>query len=82
MISWIGVCGPLSAPIARMAMSRSAIMPTNLSFSPTGSTPASICAIRRAASRIVTKKIKGLHENDFIMASKIDRLLDRPAEPA
>jgi 4a-hydroxytetrahydrobiopterin dehydratase len=25
-----------------------------------------------------TKKIKGLHENDFIMASKIDRTLDRP----
>ena len=25
-----------------------------------------------------TKKIKGLHENAFIMASKIDRLLDRP----
>ena len=25
-----------------------------------------------------TKKIKGLHENDFIMASKIDRLLNRP----
>lgn len=24
-----------------------------------------------------TKKIKGLHENDFIMASKIDRVLDR-----
>lgn len=24
-----------------------------------------------------TKKIKGLHENDFIMAVKIDRLLDR-----
>jgi len=24
-----------------------------------------------------TKKIKGLHENDFIMASKIDQLLDR-----
>jgi 4a-hydroxytetrahydrobiopterin dehydratase len=23
-----------------------------------------------------TKKIKGLHENDFIMASKIDRLFD------
>jgi pterin-4a-carbinolamine dehydratase len=22
-----------------------------------------------------TKKIKGLHENDFIMASKIDRML-------
>jgi 4a-hydroxytetrahydrobiopterin dehydratase len=24
-----------------------------------------------------TKKIKGLHENDFIMATKIDRMLDR-----
>jgi 4a-hydroxytetrahydrobiopterin dehydratase len=24
-----------------------------------------------------TKKIKGLHENDFIMATKIDRLADR-----
>ena len=24
-----------------------------------------------------TKKIKGLHENDFIMASKIDRVLDQ-----
>ena len=23
-----------------------------------------------------TKKIKGLHENDFIMASKIDRIFD------
>jgi 4a-hydroxytetrahydrobiopterin dehydratase len=23
-----------------------------------------------------TKKIKGLHENDFIMASKIDRMFD------
>ena len=29
-----------------------------------------------------TKKIKGLHENDFIMASKIDRLFDRSARPA
>ncbi|HEV2697849.1 MAG TPA: 4a-hydroxytetrahydrobiopterin dehydratase [Terriglobales bacterium] len=25
-----------------------------------------------------TKKIKGLHENDFITASKIDRMFDRP----
>jgi 4a-hydroxytetrahydrobiopterin dehydratase len=24
-----------------------------------------------------TKKIKGLHENDFIMAAKIDRIFDR-----
>ena len=35
-----------------------------------------------AAVSLQTKKIKGLHENDFIMASKIDRMLDRPAEPA
>jgi 4a-hydroxytetrahydrobiopterin dehydratase len=26
-----------------------------------------------------TKKIKGLHENDFIMAAKIDRLVDQAA---
>ncbi len=29
-----------------------------------------------------TKKIKGLHENDFIMASKIDRMFDRPDGPS
>jgi 4a-hydroxytetrahydrobiopterin dehydratase len=28
-----------------------------------------------------TKKIKGLHENDFIMASKIDQIEDRPDAP-
>jgi 4a-hydroxytetrahydrobiopterin dehydratase len=28
-----------------------------------------------------TKKIKGLHENDFIMASKIDRMPDRLGRP-
>ena len=28
-----------------------------------------------------TKKIKGLHENDFILASKIDRVLDRSGRP-
>ena len=27
-----------------------------------------------------TKKIKGLHENDFIMASKINRIFDRSRE--
>jgi len=27
-----------------------------------------------------TKKIKGLHENDFILAAKIDRLFDRAAD--
>jgi 4a-hydroxytetrahydrobiopterin dehydratase len=30
-----------------------------------------------ATISLSTKKIKGLHENDFIMATKIDRLLDR-----
>jgi 4a-hydroxytetrahydrobiopterin dehydratase len=29
---------------------------------------------------LATKKIKGLHENDFIMASKIDRAFERPVE--
>jgi 4a-hydroxytetrahydrobiopterin dehydratase len=29
-----------------------------------------------------TKKIKGLHENDFIMAAKFDRLANRGAERA
>jgi len=28
-----------------------------------------------------TKKIKGLHENDFIMASKVDRIFDRSRDP-
>jgi 4a-hydroxytetrahydrobiopterin dehydratase len=28
-----------------------------------------------------TKKIKGLHENDFIMAAKIDRLHDHSGRP-
>jgi 4a-hydroxytetrahydrobiopterin dehydratase len=31
-----------------------------------------------ATVSLSTKKIKGLHENDFIMASKIDRMADRP----
>ena len=30
-----------------------------------------------ATVSLSTKKIKGLHENDFIMASKIHRVLDR-----
>jgi 4a-hydroxytetrahydrobiopterin dehydratase len=29
-----------------------------------------------ATVSLSTKKIKGLHENDFIMASKIDRVID------
>jgi 4a-hydroxytetrahydrobiopterin dehydratase len=31
-----------------------------------------------ATVSLQTKKIKGLHENDFILASKIDRMFDRP----
>ena len=34
-----------------------------------------------ATVSLMTKKIKGLHENDFIMASKIDRVLDRSGRP-
>ena len=30
-----------------------------------------------ATVSLQTKKIKGLHENDFILAAKIDRLVDR-----
>jgi 4a-hydroxytetrahydrobiopterin dehydratase len=30
-----------------------------------------------ATVSLQTKKIKGLHENDFIMAAKIDRLVDQ-----
>jgi 4a-hydroxytetrahydrobiopterin dehydratase len=32
-----------------------------------------------AAVSLQTKKIKGLHENDFIMAAKIDRIFARTA---
>lgn len=32
-----------------------------------------------AAISLQTKKIKGLHENDFILAAKIDRLAQAPA---
>jgi 4a-hydroxytetrahydrobiopterin dehydratase len=35
-----------------------------------------------ATVSLATKKIKGLHENDFIMASKIDRLFARPIQTA
>ena len=34
-----------------------------------------------ATVSLMTKKIKGLHENDFIMASKIDRMFDGPHGP-
>ena len=32
-----------------------------------------------ATVSLQTKKIKGLHENDFIMATKIDRIFARTA---
>ena len=34
-----------------------------------------------ATVSLSTKKIKGLHENDFIMASKIDRMHGRSGRP-
>jgi 4a-hydroxytetrahydrobiopterin dehydratase len=34
-----------------------------------------------ATVALQTKKIKGLHENDFIMAAKIDRLFERDVMP-
>ena len=34
----------------------------------------------RATVSLSTKKIKGLHENDFIMATKIDRIFAREAK--
>ena len=33
-----------------------------------------------SAVSLQTKKIKGLHENDFIMATKIDRIFAREAK--
>ena len=33
-----------------------------------------------ATVSLQTKKIKGLHENDFILAAKIDRLLEESAD--
>src|SRR5439155_8744783 len=48
-----GVSGPFPCATARTAMSRSVIIPTRRSFSPTGRLPASISAISRATSRIV-----------------------------
>src|SRR5688572_28971081 len=53
MMSRTGVSGPLPSATARMAMSRSVIMPTRRSFSPTGTAPASISAMILAASRMV-----------------------------
>ena len=35
--------------------------------------------VRYSAVSLQTKKIKGLHENDFIMATKIDRIFARTA---
>src|SRR5258708_11412677 len=53
MTSLTGVLGPLPSAIARTAMSRSVIMPTRWSSSPTGSRPASIASIIRATSSMV-----------------------------
>src|SRR5829696_4400666 len=47
------VLGPLPSAMARTAMSRSVMVPTSRSSSPTGSRPASIASIMRATSSIV-----------------------------
>src|SRR5437868_7945947 len=54
MTSRTFVVGSLPSATARTAISRSVITPTRRSFSPTGSEPALISAITRAASRIVS----------------------------
>src|SRR5256886_14025947 len=46
--------GPLPSATPRIAMSRSVIMPTSLSFSVTGNRPASIFFIKAAALRMVS----------------------------
>ena len=43
---------------------------------PKAITPISASAGVYATISLRTKKIKGLHKNDFIMASKIDRMFD------
>ena len=52
MMSRTFVVASLPSATARTAMSRSVMTPTRRSFSPTGSAPASISAMIRAASRI------------------------------
>ena len=47
---------------------------------PKATTPTSASAGVTMTVSLSTKKIKGLHENDFIMASKIDRVLDRSGQ--
>src|SRR6185436_11781 len=48
-----GVSGPLPSATARIAMSRSVIMPTRRSFSPTGTAPASMSSMIFATSRML-----------------------------
>ena len=49
---------------------------------PKAITPISASAGVYATISLRTKKIKGLHKNDFIMASKIDRTFGRPDSSA
>jgi 4a-hydroxytetrahydrobiopterin dehydratase len=44
------------------------------------SIPPSVSAWGYAKISLRTKKIKGLHENDFIMAGRIDRIFNSGAE--
>src|SRR5579859_3097354 len=80
---------PLPAASARMTMSRSVMVPTSRSFSPTGSSPTSISFIVRAASWMVSfgahKRTWGVMQSEiFIRASRSMgfRLVPRPVQSA
>ena len=72
-------------PTASSARSDSAIFPESLAFvqedgevaETEGHHPGITFGWGYPTVSLSTKKIKGLHENDFIMASKVDRVLDR-----
>src|SRR2546422_645816 len=71
MISRTGVSGPLPAPTARMAMSRSVIMPMSRSFSPTGMEPASISSMIFATSRMLWP---GVHTRTSRVIASLTRI--------
>jgi len=72
--------GPSASAIFRK---RSALFETWVTWlKPKAITPISASVLGYATISLRTKKIKGLHENDFIMATKIDGLFDSPDGPA
>src|SRR5215469_977854 len=61
---------------------RSTLFATSASWlKPRGTHPDVSFGWGYATISLRTKKIKGLHENDFIMASKIDRMFDGLEHP-